>query len=207
VRSYPLYEAAQRACAARQYARAAELLQELSRTPGLSPEDLAFCRSQIQICRKDAGFPALSSVAAGSAIELPNAAKLAPNTASISDCGPRALSIVCAQLNVPTNLDALRKSAGTTKDGTTMEGLATAAKNLGLKAEGVQVSREGLDRMIAPAVAWDSKGHYLAVLELRGGPGDAGTALIHDPNELSERSVSKEQLLRRSSGYFLLLRQ
>jgi ABC-type bacteriocin/lantibiotic exporter with double-glycine peptidase domain len=85
-----------------------------------------------------------------------------------------------------------------------MEGLAKAAQGLGLKAEGIQTGREALPRIQLPAIAWYRGNHYVAVLELKGRPGDAGTAVIHDPNDPDTSVISQEILLRRSSGYLLL---
>jgi ATP-binding cassette subfamily B protein len=111
---------------------------------------------------------------------------------------------VATYLGVKTDPDALRKAAGTTKDGTTMEGLAKAAQSLGLKAEGIQTGRDALAHMQMPAIAWCGN-HYIGVLEIKGGPGDAGTARIHDPNKANEETVTQEFLLRRSQGGYLLL--
>jgi ABC-type bacteriocin/lantibiotic exporter with double-glycine peptidase domain len=94
--------------------------------------------------------------------------------------------------------------AGTTEKGTSLEGLAKAAKALGLKAEGVQVSREALARIEMPAIAWVNGNHYIAALSVRG-EGDQGTALIHDPNAAREQTIPQEQLLRQCSGYLLLV--
>ena len=216
ISALPLYKQAQQACAAKQYSHAANLLLKLSHTPGLSPEETAFCFTLVNVCRKDAGLPPVrdrNSERNGHA-PLPNTqrpfryafgAGSTPNTASEADCGPRALAIVCAQLGVKTDLAALRTAAGTTKDGTTMEGLAEAAKSLGLKIDGIQAGREALSHTQMPAIAWYRGNHFVAVLELESGPGDEGTARIHDPNETTETTISQEILLRRSSGYFLLV--
>ena len=119
----------------------------------------------------------------------------------------RALAFACTQLEVNTTVDALAKSAGTTEKGTTMEGLAAAAKALGLKAEGIQAGREALSKMQCPAISLWNGNHYVAVLKLSGGPGDGGTAVIHDPNEAGEKAVSQEYLLTHSSGYLLTLQK
>ena len=84
-----------------------------------------------------------------------------------------------------------------------MEGLATAARNLGLKAEGIQVGRDALERTHLPCIAWDRGRHFIAVLALSGGPGDSGMARTHDPNLDHESLITQEELLRRSGGYLL----
>jgi len=80
-----------------------------------------------------------------------------------------------------------------------------AAKAVGLKAEGVQVSREALPDQPLPAIAYVNGNHFIVVLKLEGG-GDKATATVHDPNEAQEQTIPQEQLLRLSSGYLLLLR-
>lgn len=85
-----------------------------------------------------------------------------------------------------------------------MAGLMAAAKGVGLKAEGVQVSREALSRVEMPALAWVDQNHYVAVLSISG-EGDSGTAVIHDPNANSTVTIPQEQLLRLCGGYLLLV--
>ena len=85
-----------------------------------------------------------------------------------------------------------------------MEGLTQAAKAVGLKAKGVQVSREALAEVEMPAIAWVNSSHYVAVYSAQG-VGDAGTAVIQDPNVGKEETISAERLLRMCSGYLLLI--
>ena len=92
----------------------------------------------------------------------------------------------------------------TTSVGTSLAGLANAAKFVGLKAEGVQVSREALPDQDMPAVAYVNSNHFIAVLSTQG-QGERGTAVIHDPNNVGEETIPQERLLRLCSGYLLLL--
>ena len=180
VRELPLYKEAEQACAAKRYPYAADLLLKLYHSPGLSPEESAFCLTQLAVCRKDAGLPprpdtvSFQHTVKGKQQQvLPNTEYRTPNTGTDADCGPRALAIVCAQLKIRIDLDALRIAAGTTRDGTTMEGLAIAARTLGLKTEGVQVGRDALAQLQMPAIAWFHGNHFVAVLALNRGAGDA----------------------------------
>ena len=81
-----------------------------------------------------------------------------------------------------------------------------AATQLGLKAEGVQVSREALPDMNMPALAYVNGNHFVAVLNVQG-RGENATARIHDPNKAEEETISQERLLRLCSGYLLLIRK
>lgn len=195
VRSSPLYQQAREACKRHDYHRAAELLQALAKTPDLTPEALAFCNTQRTLCLQEAGLlprkPIVSSTPS------------AP-VAADADCGPRALLLVCQKLGVRSDLETLRKTASTTAKGTTMAGLQQAAEKLGLKAEGVQVSREALTDASLPALVWTNRNHYVALLALSG-TGDQARATIHDPNRPNEETLSQEQLLQRSGGFLLIV--
>ena len=103
-----------------------------------------------------------------------------------------------------TTLPQLRQLAGTTAGGTSLAGLQQAAKQAGLKAEGVQVSREALPDVDMPALAYVNGNHFVVVLNVQG-RGENGTARIHDPNKAEEETMSQERLLRLCSGYLLLV--
>ncbi len=120
-----------------------------------------------------------------------------------ADCGPRALLMVCQQQGISTSLIHLRQVAGTTPAGTSLAGLERAAHAVGLKAEGVQVSRAGLGEADMPALAYVNGNHFIAVLSVQG-RGDDATATVHDPNNVREQTIGQERLLRLCSGYLLL---
>lgn len=194
IQSTPLFRQAAQACKQHDYRHAAELLQALANTPDLPPDAIAFVQQQRDICLKDAGLLPTASAVASPAAHPP----------ADADCGPRALLIACRKLGVKTDLEALRLAAGTTVQGTTLAGLQQAAHKLGLRADGIQVSREALPDVDLPALAWVHRDHYVALLGLSGS-GEHGTATIHDPNHSAEETLSQEQLLQRSGGYLLLL--
>lgn len=205
VQSLPLYRQAESACQRKQYAQAATLLSRLATDTTLSAQERAFCREQQAICLRDAGLPVPAYVASTLPAASPvTAAPAHPLTPEQADCGPRALHLVCQRLGVSASVSDLRKAAGTTGEGTTMAGLTAAAKGVGLKAEGVQVSREALARVEMPALAWVNQDHYVAVLSISG-EGESGTAVIHDPNAASAVTIPQEQLLRLCGGYLLLV--
>ncbi|MCW3100316.1 MAG: Peptidase family [Chthonomonadaceae bacterium] len=85
-----------------------------------------------------------------------------------------------------------------------MAGLQQAAQKLGLKAEGVQVSREALPDISPPAIVWLHRDHY-AVLTGIWGRGDEAHCTIRDPNQPGEENWLQEKLLQQSSGVLLLL--
>lgn len=196
----PDYREAVRLYAKRDYKGAFTRVEGLLRvTPDRADtaEDRVFLLRQKDICQAAlSGKPNTS----GSAPLAPPPAPRA-RVASNADCGPRALLIACERLQVKdTSLPALRRAAGTNKDGTTLDGLAQAARSVGLKAEGVQMDENALARLACPAVAWMDGNHYAAVLSVRG---DAAT--VRDPNHLQEETLPLKSLLARSGGVLLTL--
>lgn len=169
-----------------------------------SPTDQAFLRRQRDICQaslEDKPIPSAHAVSVASA-----ASRKRTMAVIGTDCGPRALLLVCQEMGVPADLAALRKTAGTGKDGTTLEGLTKAAASVGLKAEGVQVDRDALAQLSTPAVAWMNGNHFVAVLSVRRRLID-GTpvATIHDPNQDRKEEIPQSELLERSGGILLTL--
>ncbi len=190
----PIYRQAALACRHKQFLTAAQLMQRLANSPILSAQEQEFCQHQQAICLQNAGMlPRNTPVPTAATTPAPEA-----------DCGPRALAILCRRLGIPVTIEQLRRLAGTSAKGTSMEGLAKAAEALGLKAEGVQVSREALSTVPMPALAWTNGCHYIVVFGVQG-DGDQATAQIEDPNQPHEQTIAKEQLLRLCSGYLLLV--
>ena len=130
----------------------------------------------------------------------------APALLPAVDCGPRSLLLACQSLRVPASLEDLTKAAGTVKTGSSFAGLKHAAESIGLKAEGVQVSRQALPTLTMPALAWVHENHYIAVLSVHGS-GERGTAVVHDPNDVVETTISQERLLQMTGGYLLIVRR
>jgi hypothetical protein len=195
VQSLALYQQAELACRQKQFREAAHILDQLAASPGLSSDEIAYCNQQRDLCLRDAGDKLALTPASLTA---------APRPPSAADCGPRALALICERMAIHTSLARLNQLANATSQGTSMEGLANAAHALGLKAEGVQVSREALAHVESPAIAWINQTHFVAVLSVQG-EGEEATATIHDPNSASAETIPQERLLRLSSGYLLLI--
>lgn len=123
--------------------------------------------------------------------------KLTPEQA---DCGPRALKIALDKLGKSSELSVLRKTAGTTGYGTTMDGLKHAAEAAGVKAEGVQMDRVALLKFDGPAIAWVEGDHYVTLLERQG-----EDFRVRDPSASKEVEISVDDVLRRSGGVILKL--
>lgn len=200
VQAMPAYAQARAACARGRYRQAATILATLADSALLSADQRAFCRTQQQICLSHL------NQAAGKSTGPAARSRVAAFRSGPADCGPRALLLACQALGTPASLAALSAAAGTGAHGTSLAGLKRAAEGLGLRAEGVQASREALPDLPMPAVAWSHGDHFVAVLALKG-RGERGTAVVHDPNETFTRTVSQERLLQACSGYLLTLRR
>ena len=98
------------------------------------------------------------------------------------------------------DLGELCRQAGTPAKGTTMAGLAAAARAHGFVAKGVQVDPQALSQLDRPALAWVEADHYLAVLSVRD-----GQATIHDPNTNREEVIPARELWSRCGGVLLTL--
>ena len=200
------YRSAVKAYSAGDKAGALRTLETLRRTAGLSPADQAFLDRQIALCQGKT-LPSNAAVGARSPASKP----LNPSTKPLNpmgDCGPRALVLAASELGVRGELTALTKAAGTTKDGTSLEGLVKAASSLGLKGEGVQVDRDALAQLPTPAVAWWEGNHFVAVLKISENAfmGEV-VARVHDPNKPEPESVSLADLLAKSGGIVLTLKK
>lgn len=211
VRAHPLYQDAVQACQDKQYKHASDLLQHLASQPSFNAQEAAFVQQQRIICLQDAHLPVPSAVRRAASKSSPAPASFPHNARSAAsaeqaDCGPRALLLLCQREGIRANLPQLRQLAGTTQEGTSLAGLEKAAKSVGLKAEGVQVSREALGDVDMPALAYVNGNHFITVLSVQG-RGEDATATVHDPNNAQEQTIPQERLLRLCSGYLLLARK
>lgn len=176
------------------YADALSGVQILQNRADLSPADRVYLGRQAAICR--------AKLTPGPTSPIP----LMPvPTAGASDCGPRALLFVCRENSVPANLSALTAAAGTKPGtGTSMAGLADAARRAGFAPVGVQVDADALKRIHPPAIAWVGGDHYVAVTTINGGFGQ-DLATVHDPATGGKSDITEADLLGESGGVLLLL--
>lgn len=184
-------------------------IESLLRRPDLSPEgrDYLFRQRDLSLTAlrgSPSPGPAPAAVVATAAAEPPGSARN-------SDCGPRALLAVCQREGVPVpgGLAALRRVAGTDRQGTTLAGMEKAARSLGFAgARGVQMDLDALARLSPPAVAWLDGNHYVAVLAINPRRGREAATIL-DPNQPDqngkEQTLPLRELLARSGGVLLTL--
>ncbi|MCL6628994.1 MAG: DUF1573 domain-containing protein [Armatimonadetes bacterium] len=115
-------------------------------------------------------------------------------------CGPTALLVVCRSLEVPADLEELKRlSAFNEERGTTMLGLKQAAEAKGLRAVGMKIGLEelvGAD-WVAIAHLW---GNHFVVVEA----GKDGKLRVTDP-PYGPKLVPREQFAEAYSGFALLV--
>ena len=78
-------------------------------------------------------------------------------------CGPHALMVVAKTFGVDVDLSSIADLAGTTRQGTTMKGLADAAHELGLRARGLKISRGQLMDLKLPTIAYVNNNHFFVI--------------------------------------------
>ncbi len=156
------------------------------------PTARLFLLKQVALCRHAIDPKVAATVPAETAVSP------VPHNFVQADCGPRALLLLCPQLGVKTDINTLRRAAGTTKQGTTLQGLKKAAQASGLKATGVQVDKAALSHVSLPAIAWYDSNHYVALLNVSD-----EQVTIHDPNQTKEETLSTNEFLGRTAGLLL----
>jgi ATP-binding cassette, subfamily C, bacteriocin exporter len=88
----------------------------------------------------------------------------------VMDCGPTCLLSVARFKNIDVNIQTIRQSAQTNWSGTTMNGLITSARTMGLDAVGVWADMDALNEVSLPVIAhvkiFSVIPHYWVVYEL-----------------------------------------
>ena len=84
-------------------------------------------------------------------------------------CGPKSLLRICEVMNVKSNLHKICELTGYDKySGTTMLGLYTAARKLGLPAVPLKINIEQLASIKSPSIAFVDGSHFLVVHGFKG---------------------------------------
>jgi len=197
VQQSPEYQEALRLYSHHDYSAALAGISSLLQKPQYqqSSTERAFLLHQQLLCRHAINPSLPVSEPLSPSVSLP---RPAPLLASQADCGPRALLLLCPQFGVHTTLETLRRVAGTTGQGTTLQGLKRAAQAAGLKATGVQVDKVALSHVSLPAIAWYDSNHYVALLNVSD-----EQVTIHDPNQTKEETLSTNEFLGRTAGLLL----
>ncbi|ADP77738.1 peptidase C39 bacteriocin processing [Methanothermus fervidus DSM 2088] len=116
-------------------------------------------------------------------------------------CGPAALSMVLQKLGIQATEDELAALAGTTEEGTTMQGLVEAAKAKGVNAVGMKLGINELKENMIVHLMKDGEGHYAVVKEIT-----ANTIKLADPG-LGNIELSLEKFQEIYTGNALVINQ
>ena len=114
-------------------------------------------------------------------------------------CGPKALAYVLNRLGVKTDYKEIAKLAGTGLRGTTMDGLAEAARAKGCAAVGLKVTENGLKSVRTPALALIGN-HFIAIEDVRGREVELADV---SGAETRRFSVPADKLFKQWQGYVL----
>ncbi len=117
-------------------------------------------------------------------------------------CGPNCLALISYALGKPVLVEEVAKLAGTNPYvGTTMSGLAQAAKSLGFKAKGKQMSLDVYKKIKSPVIIHlnVNKGHYVVLHSYNSN----GTFSIIDGP--ITRLLSEEEIKKQYEGYALFV--
>jgi len=114
-------------------------------------------------------------------------------------CGPAALATVLNNMGINATEQELANLAGTDENGTTMYGLAEAAKTKGLNAVGMKLSVDDLKPNNIVFITVDGGPHYSVVREVT-----ENSVLLADPS-LGNIEISKEKFSEVYSGNALVI--
>ncbi|MBM4240086.1 MAG: C39 family peptidase [Euryarchaeota archaeon] len=114
-------------------------------------------------------------------------------------CGPAALATVLNNIGINATEQELVTLAGTDENGTTMYGLAEAAKAKGLNAVGMKLSVDDLKKNNIVFITIDGGSHYSVVREVT-----VGSVKLADPS-LGNIEMSREKFAEVYSGNALVI--
>jgi len=114
------------------------------------------------------------------------------------DCGAAALAMICRHFGRKVPLAFIRQLVHTSTDGTSLRGLCTAAKELGLAAKAAKVSHRNLDRMPLPAIAHWEGNHWVVLYDIQN-----RWIRFADP-AAGQRRISRNEFEGKWSGYVAL---
>jgi predicted double-glycine peptidase len=80
-----------------------------------------------------------------------------------NDCGAACLKTILAERGIERSLSHLRKTAGTTRAGTSMRNLRLAAEGLGVESRSWLIAAKDLASLPLPAIAFVNGNHFVVL--------------------------------------------
>ncbi len=112
-----------------------------------------------------------------------------------ADCGAAALGMVCRYFGSHVSLAEIRRLSHTTVEGTSMQDLCLAGKQIGLTPQALKIDRNVPEKLTAPAIIHWQNNHWIVLLKCK-----KGNYKIADP--ATKISWIKEDKLKENwSGY------
>ncbi|MDP9073818.1 MAG: peptidase domain-containing ABC transporter [Actinomycetota bacterium] len=116
-----------------------------------------------------------------------------------ADCGAAALAMVCRHYHRPVSLAKAREVVNTGLDGSSLQGLARGAADLGLVARAIKASRRNLADMPLPAIIHWKGNHWVVLYDVTD-----DKVRVADP-AYGLRRLPRRELDTKWSGYAVLL--
>ncbi|GAC1658590.1 MAG: hypothetical protein NVS4B3_26100 [Gemmatimonadaceae bacterium] len=120
-----------------------------------------------------------------------------------ADCGIACLAAIARYYDIEIRITRLRRLASSDRRGTSVLGLVTAARRLGLETKGVQGSVSSLARIPLPAIAHmmvEGGGHFVVLFAIA----DCAVGIM-DPARGSSAWVARSAFASRWSGTLVLI--
>jgi len=114
------------------------------------------------------------------------------------DCGAACLAMLCRYYGHDVSLSFIRQAAGTTVDGTSLNGLKRAGGAVGIEMRLVKSSADAVDDLVLPAVIHWGGRHWVVLTRI-----DGDRLRLADPAG-GARTCSREELAEQWSGYAAL---
>ncbi|SHF95924.1 peptidase domain-containing ABC transporter [Flavobacterium defluvii] len=89
--------------------------------------------------------------------------------ADYKDCGPTCLKIIAKHYGKTINIQELRDSSETTREGSNLLFLSDAAEKIGFRTLGVKLSSERLDEAPLPCILHWNNNHYVVLYKIKKG--------------------------------------
>ena len=114
------------------------------------------------------------------------------------DCGAASLAMVCRHFGRAVSLARIRQLVHTSRDGTSLRALCSAAEELGLAARSVKAAPGHLDAMPLPAIVHWEGNHWVVLYAV-----SPRAVKIADPGA-GRRAIARDEFLRKWTGYAAL---
>ncbi len=111
------------------------------------------------------------------------------------DCGPTCLRMIAKFHGVSVSLSRLRTLSQTTRVGSNLQNIASAAEKIGFRTLGVKISyRDLLEKVNLPCIVFWNNRHYVVLYKIT-----AGSAFIADPG-IGKLKKSKREFISSWTG-------